>query len=172
MKHFFHEFKQKLAFRCIFYIFLCTSLWKHLLLVLNKVQAYVATIGSKTTEQEKTRQLFFPRVQQNRNQMGVEPPTSHHSRVRAYSLFACLLSDWAPATDRLLCPTTCLPHEDMDVSLSALPKDTTGKLSGFSPHCPFRVKRRAGMPRVPFSSLRHNVTRELNPDLPIAKRTL
>ena len=38
--------------------------------------------------------------------------------------------DWATTTGRLLDPTTCLPHEDGDIPLSALTKDTTSKLTG------------------------------------------
>ena len=44
--------------------------------------------------------------------------------------FASLQLDWATTTGRLLGPTTCLPHENGGISLSALPKDTTNKLAG------------------------------------------
>ena len=53
-----------------------------------------------------------------------------HSRVWAQARFACLSSDWATTTGRLLGPTICLPHKDGDIPLSALPKDTTSELAG------------------------------------------
>ena len=53
-----------------------------------------------------------------------------HSCVWAHPRFACLSSDWATTTGRLLGPTICLPHEDGGILPSALPKDTTNKLAG------------------------------------------
>ena len=50
--------------------------------------------------------------------------------VRAHALFASLQLDWVTTTGRLLSPTTCLPHEDGGIPLSALPIDTTSKLAG------------------------------------------
>ena len=45
-------------------------------------------------------------------------------------MFACLLSDWSTTTGRLLGSTTCLPHKDGGMPLSAFPMDTTSKLAG------------------------------------------
>ena len=43
----------------------------------------------------------------------------------------CSLSSfWGTTTGRLLTPTTCLPHEDGGIPFSALPKNTTSKLTG------------------------------------------
>ena len=65
--------------------------------------------------------------------------------IHAYELigwFACLSSDWATTTGRLLGPTTCLPHEDGGISLNALLNDTASKLPGlFSTLCLFAERQ-------------------------------
>ena len=50
--------------------------------------------------------------------------------IKAHALFVSLQLDWATMIVRLLGPTTCLPRADGGILLSALPKDTTGKLAG------------------------------------------
>ena len=52
--------------------------------------------------------------------------------------------------DRLLGPTTCLPHEDGGIPLSALPKDTTSKLAGLFPTLSLCAERQAGKLRISF----------------------
>ena len=42
--------------------------------------------------------------------------------LRAHALFASLQLDYITTTDRLLGPTTCVPHLDGGIPLSALPK--------------------------------------------------
>ena len=43
--------------------------------------------------------------------------------------------------ERLFGSTACLPHKNVGISLSALPKDTTRKLAGLFSTPPFRVER-------------------------------
>ena len=70
--------------------------------------------------------------------------------VWAHARFACLSSYWAITTGKLLGPTTCLPHENGDMPLSALPKDTTSNLAGlFSTLSPC-AKCQAGKRWIPF----------------------
>ena len=60
-----------------------------------------------------------------------------NSCVCAHALFACLSSNWATTTVRLLGPATSLPHRDGGILLSVFPEDPTRSLPTCSPHCPF-----------------------------------
>ena len=55
-----------------------------------------------------------------------------HSCVWVHARFACLSSDWATTTGRLLGLTTCLLHEDGGILLCALPlSDVVVRASAF-----------------------------------------
>ena len=62
--------------------------------------------------------------------------SEHYAGRCIYSALALTLGlrvfSWTGAitTGRLLGPTTCLPHKDGGIPLSASPKDTTSKLAG------------------------------------------
>ena len=51
------------------------------------------------------------------------------------------LSYWATGKGRLRDPATQSSYKDEVVLLNAIPKNTTSKLAGFSPHYPFRAGR-------------------------------
>ena len=50
-----------------------------------------------------------------------------------------------------VCGVSCLPHNNGDIPLSALPEDTTSKLAGlFSTLYPFCAERHAWKLKIPF----------------------
>ena len=64
--------------------------------------------------------------------------------VSAQARFASLQLDWATTSGELLGPTTCLPHKDEGIPLSALPKDTQASLPACSPHYSYCAERQVG----------------------------
>ena len=72
------------------------------------------------------------------SELSYVPVISLFFPVWAHARLACLSSDWATTSGRLPDSATCIPHEDGGIPLSALPKDTTSKLSDFN-HTPTQL---------------------------------